>query len=281
MIKTIGVIGAGQMGHGIAQVCAIADYNVLVVETSETQRAKAQLSIQKSLEKLFAKGSLSKTPQEILSQLMFFDTFDTLKDVDLVIEAIPEQKQLKENLFKDLDKLLPPDVFFASNTSSISITALASVTKRPDKVIGVHFMNPVPLMHLVEVICGLQTSEETYKTVKEVLESLGKTIITSKDRPGFIVNRVLMPMINEAIFTLQEHLGSKEDIDTAMRLGTNQPMGPLALADLIGLDTCLSILRVLHHGLGEDKYRPCPLLVSYVEAGWLGRKTGKGFYEYE
>lgn len=281
MIKTIGVIGAGQMGHGIAQVCAIADYNVLVVETFETQRAKAQLSIQKSLEKLFAKGSLSKTPQEILSQLMFFDTFDTLKDADLVIEAIPEQKQLKENLFKDLDKLLPPDVFFASSTSSISITALASVTKRPDKVIGVHFMNPVPLMHLVEVICGLQTSEETYKTVKEVLETLEKTTITSKDRPGFIVNRVLMPMINEAIFTLQEHLGSKEDIDTAMRLGTSQPMGPLALADLIGLDTCLSILRVLHHGLGEDKYRPCPLLVSYVEAGWLGRKTGKGFYEYE
>jgi 3-hydroxybutyryl-CoA dehydrogenase len=253
----VGVIGAGQMGSGIAQVMATTGLGVTLIDSSEAQLEKAKRSI-----------------------LFYTDALESLKNCDLVVEAIIENESIKKELFSKLDQLLPKDSVIASNTSSISIARLGSATKRPEKVIGMHFMNPVPIMKLVEIIPSISTSMEVQTRVKTLATALGKEISMSKDYPGFIVNRILMPMINEAFFALMEGVGTAEDIDQGMKLGTNQPMGPLALADFIGLDTCLFIMRVLHDGMGDSKYRPCPLLVQYVDAGWLGKKTGRGIYQY-
>lgn len=281
-ISTVGVIGAGQMGSGIAQVAAMSGLEVVLQDLSSESLAKGKARIEQSLLKLVEKAKLSKEEASAAkNRIKATQHLEDLSRCDLVIEAAVENPEVKAEIFRTIDKICRDDVILASNTSSISITQIAAVTKRPDKVIGMHFMNPVPVMKLVEVIRGLRTSDETFKKVKELSERMGKTVVESKDYPGFVVNRILMPMINEACYALFEGLATAEDIDNAMKLGTNQPMGPLTLADFIGLDTCLAILEVLHEGLGDPKYRPCPLLKQYVAAGLLGKKTKQGFYKYD
>lgn len=280
-ISEIGVIGAGQMGAGIAQVAAQAGYTTKLWDADSKALDKGITLIKSQLSKQVEKGKLTTQEQkDLLSKLSPAATLSELKGADLVIEAIIENTEIKLKLFSELDKLLPPASIIASNTSSISITKLAAGSGRASQFIGMHFMNPVPVMKLVEVIRGLQTSDHCYQVVCDVSEKMGKTCVQGIDNPGFIVNRILVPMVNEAIFLLQEGVKA-EDIDNAMRLGTNQPMGPLSLADFVGLDTLLYILRILHSELGDDKYRPCPLLIRYVEAGWYGKKTGRGFYKYK
>ncbi len=270
------------MGSGIAQVSAQSGYTVQVFDPFAKSLEKSQLTISKSLQRLNEKGLLKSSPSEIEGRISYFEKLDSaLKNQDIAIEAVSENFEIKRKLFTELDNLLQPQAILASNTSSISITKLAGSVKRPSLFVGIHFMNPVPIMKLVELISGLQTADDVLKTAKTFSESLGKTTIHSKDQSGFVVNRILMPMINEAVFAFSEGLASVEDIDAGMKLGTNQPMGPLTLADFIGLDTCLSIMQVLHEGLGDSKYRPCPLLRQYVDAGWLGKKTGRGFYRYD
>jgi 3-hydroxybutyryl-CoA dehydrogenase len=280
-IQNIGVLGAGQMGLGIAQVAAHAGYTVKLAdrELAIAERGKARILSQ--LGKLVEKGKMSAAEADQIDRhILAVSSVGAFSDVQLAIEAVTENPELKFSLFKHLDQVCPPDALLASNTSSISITTLAAQTRRPEKVVGMHFMNPVPVMKLVEGIRGLQTSDEAFALVREVAEKMGKTFVAVRDIPGFAVNRILMPMINEAVTTLYEGIATAEDIDAAMRLGTNQPMGPLTLADFIGLDTCLAIMQILHGGLGDSKYRPCPLLKQYVDAGWLGRKSGRGFYKY-
>lgn len=280
-IKTIGVIGAGQMGNGIAHVAALAGYDVFLSDVSSEQLGLARAAIEKNLNRQAARGLIQD--DEIAPALERIVTTSLLSDfsnVDLAIEAASEKEDVKRAIFKSLCAVVRPDTILASNTSSLSITRLGSSTDRPERFIGLHFMNPVPMMKLVEVIRGLATNEETYQAAAEVALKMGKTITNAEDFPAFIVNRVLIPMINEAVYTLYEGVGTVEGIDKAMRLGANHPMGPLELADFIGLDTILSIMQVLNEGLADTKYRPCPLLVKYVEAGWLGRKTKRGFYDY-
>ena len=281
-IQQIGVLGAGQMGNGIAQVAAVAGYNITLYDISKDALGRAEATIKKSLDKLVSKERIAADLRDAaLSRIVFSTSFDKVANVDLAIEAVSERESLKFEIFKQLDEACPAKTILASNTSSISITRIAGQTQRPEKVVGMHFMNPVPIMKLVELIKGLPTSDETYNAVKEAAEKMGKTTVLANDYPGFIVNRVLMPMINEAVYAIMEGVASAEDIDTAMKLGTNQPMGPLTLADFIGLDTCLAIMNVLYTNFGDSKYRPCPLLQQYVDAGWLGRKSGRGFYNYE
>ncbi|HHS97135.1 MAG TPA: 3-hydroxybutyryl-CoA dehydrogenase [Chloroflexi bacterium] len=281
-IQHIAVIGAGTMGHGIAQVCAANGYQVTLIDIVPEQLDRALAAIRKSVEKLHAKGRLSDEQREAaLSNIATATELEASADADFVIEAVVERVDVKKQVFARLDELTRPEVILASNTSSISITELGAATKRPEQVIGMHFMNPVPLMKLVEVIRGLVTSDETAAVVVDLAQRLGKTPVEAQDYPGFISNRILCPMINEAIYALMEGVGTAEAIDTVMKLGMNHPMGPLELADLIGLDVVLNIMEVLHEGLGDDKYRPCPLLRRMVAAGHLGRKTGRGFYVYE
>ncbi len=280
-IERIGVVGAGQMGNGIAQVAAAAGYAVICSDISEASLAKGRKTVADSLGRLVKKEKLSSAEAEtILSRITWTTQLADLSAAQFIVEAATENVNLKYKIFEDLSKIAAPGTILATNTSSISVTAIAAHTDRPDKVVGMHFMNPVPLMQLVELIRGMATSDETYALTKELAEKMGKTTVLGRDMPGFIVNRVLMPYINEAAQALYEGIGSVEDIDTAMKLGTNVPMGPLTLADFIGLDTCLAIMEVLHNGLGDSKYRPSPLLRKYVEAGWLGRKSGRGFYNY-
>lgn len=279
--KKVGVIGAGQMGNGIAQVVAMHGIPVVMSDVSPGSLEKGMNTIAQSCDRLIKKELMKEADKKaLLERIHTVTQLSELKDCDCVIEAATENVELKLKLFRDLDTIVQKDAILCSNTSSISITKIAAVTKRPENVAGMHFMNPVPLMKLVEGIKGLQTSPETFSKVRSFAEKLGKTFVEAKDYPGFAVNRILMPMINEAIFALFEELATAEDIDNAMKLGTNQPMGPLALADYVGLDTCLAILNVLHEGFGDSKYRACPLLIKYVEAGWLGRKTGRGFFKY-
>lgn len=281
-IKTVGVVGAGQMGAGIAQVAAQAGLEVLVTDISDEALERGRKSIESSLSRLVKKEKLSEADKDAaLGRIRFSTALADHGKADFVVEAITEDEGLKRRLFAELDSIVPKDKILASNTSSISITRLAAATSRPERFIGMHFMNPVPIMQLVEIIRGIATSDETFEATKALAEKMGKTTTTSRDFPGFIANRILMPMINEAFYALLEGVGTAEDIDTTMKLGTNQPMGPLALADFIGLDTCLAIMEVLHQGLGDAKYRPCPLLRQYVDAGWLGRKAGRGVYVYE
>jgi 3-hydroxybutyryl-CoA dehydrogenase len=281
-VSTVGVVGAGQMGSGIAQVTAQAGVRVLMNDVSQEMCSHGLDAIGRNLDRMVQRGRFK--PEERDRVIARVETTTNLEDLacaDFVIEAVVENEDAKIGLFQKLDQLCPPEVIFASNTSSISITRMGARTRRADRVIGMHFMNPVPAMRLVEIIRGLATSDETYQATRALAERVGKTTMTAQDFPGFIVNRVLLPMINEAIYTLYEGVGGVTDIDTAMKLGTNQPMGPLELADLIGLDTCLAIMEVMHRVLGDDKYRPCPLLKKYVDAGYLGRKSGRGFYKYD
>jgi 3-hydroxybutyryl-CoA dehydrogenase len=281
-IRSLGVIGAGQMGNGIAQVAAQFGFDVVMVDVSGSALEKGLSTIASSCDRLIKKTTMTEAQKtELLGRIKTSPEMSALKNCDVIVEAATENIDLKLKIFKELDAVAKPAALLASNTSSISITKIAAATKRPTQVVGMHFMNPVPLMKLVEGIKGLQTSDETFKTVKALSEKMDKVFVESvKDMPGFVVNRILMPMINEAVYTLHEGIASVESIDTAMKLGTNQPMGPLTLADFIGLDTCLAIMNVLHEGMADSKYRPCPLLVKYVEAGWLGRKSGRGFYDY-
>jgi 3-hydroxybutyryl-CoA dehydrogenase len=280
-IRTVGVIGAGQMGNGIAHVSALAGYEVVLTDVSEAALAKGLAAIEANMTRQVARQVIM--PDDLKAALKRIRPSADIRahaTCDLVIEAATEKRELKEQIFRAVSEVVPPHAFLATNTSSISITRLASVTNRPERFIGLHFMNPVPLMKLVEVIRGLNTDQETFETAITYAKRIGKTTTNAEDYPAFIVNRVLMPMINEAVYTLYEGVGNVESIDTAMRLGANHPMGPLQLADFIGLDTCLSIMQVLHDGLADTKYRPCPLLVKFVEAGWLGKKSGRGFYDY-
>jgi 3-hydroxybutyryl-CoA dehydrogenase len=278
MSERVCVVGAGQMGSGIAQVAAVAGYDVTLVDVSQAQLDRARSGIERSLRKLVEKGSVEAAAAEgALGRIV---PAREPVAADLAIEAATEDVALKERIFRSLDEAAGADAVLATNTSSIPITRLAAATTRPQSVVGMHFMNPVPLMPLVELIRGLDTSDEAATYVRAAAERMGKTVAEANDHPGFISNRILVPMINEAVYCLMEGVGDRDSIDTVMRMGMNHPMGPLRLADLIGLDTCLAIMEVLHHGLGDDKYRPCPLLRSYVEAGRLGRKSGRGFYDY-
>ncbi len=280
-IRTIGVIGAGQMGNGIAQVFSVAGFNVMLNDVSEERINSGLATIDGNLARDVAKSLLQESDRKsALARIKPAPDYADLGTCDLVIEAATENEEIKRKIFARLCPSLKPEALLGSNTSSISITRLASVTDRPEKFIGIHFMNPVPRMQLVELIRGIATEDSTFQAARALIERLGKTSTVSEDFPAFIVNRILLPMINEAIYTLYEGVGSVEAIDTAMKLGANHPMGPLQLADFIGLDTCLSVMQVLHEGLADSKYRPCPLLVKYVEAGWLGRKTRRGFYDY-
>ncbi len=281
MIKKVGVVGAGQMGNGISHVFALHGYQVVMYDVSDAQLDKAVKTIEKNLGRQVKSGVIKEEQiKETLQNIKPTTNLEDVADVDFCVEAAPENEELKKELFKKIDEIVKEGSILASNTSSISITMLSAQTRRPDKVIGMHFMNPVPVMKLVEVIRGLATSEETYNTVLELAKSLDKDPALAKDYPGFIVNRILIPMINEAICVLYEGIATKEDIDKGMKLGTNQPMGPLVLADFIGLDTVLAIQNVLYNGFKDPKFRPCPLLVKMVESGRLGRKVGKGFYDY-
>lgn len=281
VFKKVGVVGAGQMGNGIAQVVAMKGIPVVMQDISDASLTKGKSTISGSCDRLIKKEKMTEAEQtKVLSLVSTTTQLSDLKDCDIVIEAATENRELKHKIFRDLDAACGPNTILCSNTSSLSITQIAGVTKRPTMVAGMHFMNPVPLMALVEGIRGLQTSDDTFSKVSGFAEHLGKVFVEGRDMPGFIVNRILMPMINEAVYALYEGIAEVEAIDSAMKLGTNQPMGPLTLADFIGLDTCLSIMQVLNAGLGDSKYRPCPLLVKYVEAGWLGKKTGRGFYQY-
>jgi len=280
-IQNLGVIGAGQMGNGIAQVAATSGLNVFLMDVSAAAIDKGMAAIGSSCDRLIKKEKMTEAQKkDILARIHASTEMKSLKDCDIVVEAATENVDLKLKIFAGLDEVARPGAILATNTSSISVTKIAAATKRPQLVCGMHFMNPVPLMQLVEGIRGLQTADETFQAVRALAEKMGKTFIEGRDMPGFIVNRVLMPMINEAFYALYEGIADAKGIDEAMKLGTNQPMGPLTLADFIGLDTCLAIMQVLHDGLGDAKYRPCPLLVKYVEAGWLGRKNGRGVYQY-
>jgi 3-hydroxybutyryl-CoA dehydrogenase len=281
MGERIAVVGAGQMGNGIAHVFAQSGYEVTMVDVAEAALEKGKATIASNLDRQIKKGTLQAADKDaILGRVKTATSTDAVSTADIVIEAATENRDLKFRIFADLDAKAKPGAILASNTSSISITEIAAKTKRPELVIGMHFMNPVPVMQLVEVIRGLATSDETTKKVFDLSKAVGKTPVEARDVPGFIANRILMPMINEAVYCLMEGVGTAESIDTVMKLGMNHPLGPLALADLIGLDTCLAILEVLHDGIGDPKYRPCPLLRTYVAAGWLGRKTKRGFYTY-
>ena len=281
MVQSIGVLGAGQMGNGVAHVFAQYGFPVRLYDVSAEQLDKAQKTIRQNLDRQTKKGIIDPVGiQAVIDRISIAKLLEDFSDCDLIIEAVNENESLKFDIFRQLDETVKKDAILASNTSSISITRIAAVTKRPDKVIGMHFMNPVPVMQLVEVIRGLATSNETFQTIAGLVEKLGKVMAVSQDYPGFIVNRVLMPMINEAIFVLYEGIATPEDIDKGMKLGTNHPMGPLALADLIGLDTVLAIISVLYEGFKDPKFRPCPLLVKMVNAGYLGKKSGRGFYTY-
>jgi len=280
-LKKIGVIGAGQMGNGIAHVCALAGYDVKLNDISEERIKTGLANINGNMQRQVTKALISEGDrQTALARILPAVTFNDLADCDLVIESASEKEEIKKKIFTELSQIMPKEALLASNTSSISITRLGAGTDRPEKFIGIHFMNPVPLMELVELVRGIATDDDTFVTSKEFVSRLNKTYAVAEDFPAFIVNRILLPMINEAIYTLYEGVGSVEAIDKAMKLGANHPMGPLQLADFIGLDTVLSVMQVLHEGLADSKYRPCPLLVKYVEAGWLGRKTKRGFYDY-
>lgn len=281
-VQKVMVVGAGQMGSGIAQVCAMAGYDVFLHDLQETYVERGLSTITKNLTRQVEKGKMTEEEKAtVLQRITPSVDLHNACEVDLVIEAVVENMEVKTSLFAQLDEITPPHAILATNTSSLPITEIAAATKRPEKVIGMHFMNPVPVMKLVEIIRGLATAPEVYETIEAMTRKLNKVPVEVNDFPGFISNRILMPMINEAIYALYEGVATKEAIDEVMKLGMNHPMGPLTLADFIGLDTCLYIMETLHEGFGDDKYRPCPLLRKYVKAGWLGRKTGKGFYTYE
>jgi 3-hydroxybutyryl-CoA dehydrogenase len=282
MIERIGVIGAGQMGQGIAQTAAQSGFQVLVADQSLEVAQKGVAKIGSQLDRQVSKQKMTaEEAARVMANLKAVSGASQLSECDLIIEAVSENLALKKRIWAEVDATAKPSALFASNTSSISITELAAATRRPEQFAGMHFMNPVPIMKLVEGIRGIQTSDQTFAEIRSTAEKMGKTFVVARDMPGFAVNRILMPMINEAVYALYEGIASIEDIDAAMRLGTNQPMGPLTLADFIGLDTCLAIMEVLHEGMGDSKYRPCPLLKQYVTAGWLGKKSGRGFYRYE